>query len=411
MQPLLLVAGIVGIVIGTVFAAPAAIRVLGSLARRLPFAPRLALRDLARSQARSAAALAAITLGLGIAVSVIVIASTNEYAADEGNLSTHQLLLRVGDPQTLTPDLTAAEVDQLDARAATVIAALGGDVTSVPLDVAFNPDVVDPSVREPISLGIAVDENSIRFVTFPYVETPRLLALYGIDPASIDPSAEVLTSRTEPLVLLDIQQRGRPELSPARTQTVPLPTYSSAPSALVTIAAMEQHGWVTARAGWIVESPKALTAEQIRAARAAAAQEGLAIEVRSTQDAISQLRWDSTLVGILVALAIVTMTVGLIRGEHRQDLVTLTATGASPRTRRALVASTAVALAVLGVLLGTVGAYIALMAAYRSELETLTPVPFRQLLTLAIGLPLLAGIGGWLLGGREPATFSRRVLD
>ncbi len=411
-QPLLLVAGIVGIVIGTVFAAPAAIRVLGALAHRLPFAPRLACRDLARSQARSAAALAAITLALGIAVSVIVIASTNEYSVDEGNLSTHQLLIRVGDPHTdLQPDLTAAEVDQLDARAATVVAALGGDGSSVALDVAFNPSNLDPSMREPISLGARIDDHSIRWIAYPYVQTPELLALYDVDPASIGPSTEVLTQRTDPMVLLDIQKRDGPDAAKARTQAAALPTYSSAPNAIITTATMEQHGWITARAGWIVESPGALTVEQIRAARGAAAVAGLAIEVRSTQDGISQLRWDSTLVGVLLALAIVTMTVGLIRGESRQDLTTLTATGASPRTRRALAASTAIALSVLGILLGTVGAYIALVAAFHSELDSLVPVPFPQLLTLALGLPLLSAIGGWLMARREPATFSRRVLD
>ena len=63
--------------IGAVFAAPAAIRLLGTLARRLPFAPRLALRDLARYQSRAAASLAAITLGLSIAVAIIVIASAS----------------------------------------------------------------------------------------------------------------------------------------------------------------------------------------------------------------------------------------------------------------------------------------------------------------------------------------------
>jgi len=94
-QPLLLIGGIVGVVIGVVFAAPAAIRVLAVPARRLPFAPRLALRDLVRHQARAAAALAAITLALGVSVTTIVIAQANAYRADEGNLSSRQLLVRV----------------------------------------------------------------------------------------------------------------------------------------------------------------------------------------------------------------------------------------------------------------------------------------------------------------------------
>ncbi len=48
------------------------------VAGRVSIAPRLALRDLARYQARSGAALAAVTLALGIAATVVVIASAEE---------------------------------------------------------------------------------------------------------------------------------------------------------------------------------------------------------------------------------------------------------------------------------------------------------------------------------------------
>ena len=54
---------------------PLAIRVFSGLAGRVSIAPRLALRDLVRYQARSGAALAAITLALGIAATVVIIAS------------------------------------------------------------------------------------------------------------------------------------------------------------------------------------------------------------------------------------------------------------------------------------------------------------------------------------------------
>ena len=50
-QPVLLIVGLLAVVIGAVFTAPGAIRAVGALASRLPFAPRLALRDLARYQA------------------------------------------------------------------------------------------------------------------------------------------------------------------------------------------------------------------------------------------------------------------------------------------------------------------------------------------------------------------------
>ena len=106
------------------------------------------------------------------------------------------------------------------------------------------------------------------------------------------------------------------------------------------------------------------------------------------------------MVGALLALAIVAMTIGLIRSESAGDLRTLTATGAGPRTRRALTASTAGALALLGVVLGTAGAYIALVAGYHADLGALRRPPFANLLALAIGLPLVAAGGG--LAPRRP---------
>ena len=70
--------GIVATIVGCLLLGPLAIRVFSSLAGRVSIAPRLALRDLVRHQARSGAALAAVTLALGIAATIVVIASAEE---------------------------------------------------------------------------------------------------------------------------------------------------------------------------------------------------------------------------------------------------------------------------------------------------------------------------------------------
>jgi putative ABC transport system permease protein len=412
-QPILLIAGVLAVVIGVVFAAPAAVRVLGRVAGRLPFAPRLALRDLARYRARAAAALAAITLGLGIAVGVVVVASASQYENGPGNLSDRELLVQVGDPRTApNPDLTAAQQAQLDQRAATVVAALGPSSTAVPLDVVFDPTTpTDAQGREPIALGLLRDAHTLELVANPYVATPEVLARYGIDPAFVVDTTDLLTTRTDGQLRLTDFTRPSLDAPPPPTQHVDLPPYTSAPNSLLTEAAVRRHGWVSARAAWIVESPHPLTAAQVKAARAVAADAGLAVEVRSHHDALSALRTGATLVGALLAAAIVAMAVGLIRGESARELRTLTATGASARTRRALTATSAAALAVMGVLLGTSGAYVALIAAFRSDLGPLVPIPVSHLLSLAIGLPAAAAAGGWLLAGREPRSFARQALE
>ena len=212
-------------------------------------------------------------------------------------------------------------------------------------------------------------------------------------------------------MLVDTSTRPDLKAPPWTAQHVELPPYTSAPNSLITQAAVQRNGWTPARAAWFVESPHPLTSAQIRAARAAAADAGLAIEVRSHHDELSSVRTGATVVGALLAMAIVAMAVGLIRGESTRDIRTLTATGASPRTRRALTASTAAALALLGVLLGTGGAYVALVAAFHADLALLLPVPVTNLLSLAIGLPVAATLAGWLLAGREPSSFARQALD
>ena len=116
----------------------------------------------------------------------------------------------------------------------------------------------------------------------------------------------------------------------------------------------------------------------------------LTIEVRDAGDALAVLRIVASIAGGVLALGIVAMTVGLLRGESLADLRTLTANGASPRTRRAIAASAAGGVATLGMLLGTVGAHATVMAVYRTQLDRLVPAPWLELIALIIGVPLVA---------------------
>ena len=62
-------------------------------------------------------------------------------------------------------------------------------------------------------------------------------------------------------------------------------------------------------------------------------------------------------------------------------------------------------------LLGTGGAYLALVAWHRSDLHPLTQVPYLDLVIIVVGLPLLAITAGWLLAGREPASIAHQPLE
>src|SRR5215207_9826254 len=146
-RELLIIAGIVATILGCLLLGPLAIRIFSGLAGRVPIAPRLALRDLVRYQARSGAALAAVTLALGIAATVVVVASAE--AADAANqpinLSDQQIRVYLGprDARDLTPVDVPARLETLTTRVRQIAAQLD-DATVVPLRKAYQPGATGP---------------------------------------------------------------------------------------------------------------------------------------------------------------------------------------------------------------------------------------------------------------------------
>ncbi len=407
---LLVAAGTLAVVIGVLLVSPLAIRLLASGSSRLPIAGRLAWRDLGRFQARSGAALAAISLALGVPVAVVVTAAAAEHSADAGNLSDRQLLVGQAGEEPGQPPLVPepAALANLQAGVDRAVASLD-DPTVTALDVAVNPDFApDPGVagRVPIEL---VEPGRRWLDADLYVATPALLARYGVDLDGIDPDTEILTVETGDLAFNGNDfNSGTPEMV---TDTQALtPTYSSLPGSFITPDGLQRRGWEAAPSGhWLVETSEPLTSDQLATVRDVAAAAGLTVEARDQQTGLSTLRSGATAVGMLLALGILAMTVGLIRSEAAGDVRTLTATGASSNTRRTLTAATASGLALLGVALGTAGAYAAVVAGF-VDVADLTPIPLAHLAAIAIGTPLAAAAGGWLLAGREPPVIARQPI-
>jgi putative ABC transport system permease protein len=434
--PPLVVAGIVATTLGMLFIAPLCITRLAAAGRRSPIAVRLALRDLARYQARSGAALAAISLAVGIAATIAIAAAQAAAQAAEAaltgpNLPANQLIVYVspaGAGGGLAPVQTPAELQGLQAR----VNALGTSLHArdvLALDSAVDPKTASrggprsPSGGKPtVALVKAIPSCAapgVEGVGNLYVATPALLRLYGIKPGEVDRTADILTSRTD-LAGAQLATADGPtgcsydsnnHFVPHPTiQNVGLPAYTSDPNTLLTARALHALGWQPVPAGWLIQTVRPLTTAQISAARQMAIAAGVSIETRSAQG-LSELRNWTTAAGLLLALSVLAMTVGLIRSETAGDLRTLTAAGASGTTRRALTGATAGALALLGALLGTIVAYLALIAWHRSDLGTLSNVPVVNLLVIVIGLPLAATAGGWLLAGRQPPVIARQPIE
>jgi putative ABC transport system permease protein len=421
--------------IGILMLAPLAIGALAAIGPRATISVRLAVRDLARYQARSGAALGSITLAIGIAATITIAAAASVTPTGPGNLASNQMMVYIS--QNQIPPLTAAQ-QQVLAVSVNRMAGYLHASTILPLEQAYNPqDGEAPAQPGPASNGggpagyqtatlahITTDGsrglNITEMLPF-YVATPQLLAHYGISPSQIAPTSEFIsgTRGLTGLQVFDPDSRGgavggrlRITSTSSTIQVITkLPAFTSAPDVLMTSAGMQKYGFSALFSGWLIQSIAPMTAAEINSARQVAARAGLVIESRKAPGSSAAVQNWSTAAGILLALGVLAMTVGLIRSETANDLRTLSATGASSRTRRNVTAATAGSLALLGGLLGTAGAYAALLAWYRSNLNPLDQVPALNLVIIIVGLPGIATAAGWLLAGRQPPLIGRRPLE
>ena len=260
--------------------------------------------------------------------------------------------------------------------------------------------------------------KNYRSQTQLYVATPAVLEYLRIDPATIDPGTDYLVDRSVPSKGLVIPSfTSRSEIPVTNVQKIDIGGHlfgaesGRTPPFFITIDGLRRHGWKQIPGGWLVQSSRALTSDQIADARDAAAEAGLTIETKRKSNPPTEVMAIATAAGALLALAILAMTVGLIRGESAGDLRTLTAAGATPSIRRTLTATTAGALALLGAILAVAGTYVVMLALYHDDLGYLSDVPFLYLVLAVIGVPLAATAAGWLLAGREPSAIARPVVE
>jgi putative ABC transport system permease protein len=418
--PLLLLGGVIGVIAGIFLLTPLGISVLTAGAYpRLPVAVRIALRDLVRYRARSGAALAAITFAMFLAVVICLVGSeriNNPLSPSGPNLSSSQLVITAGRSPSpgLMMQLTSAQEASLSKRLNSVAVSLHAG-SAVPLE----------SAASLYQAGTRPDNN---FSGSVYVATPQLLAKYGIKASQIAPGTDVLTARPGLASLSNMHMvwrgsgnsNGRVSCTlrndclanPAIQTITSLPSGRSAPGTLITEYAVRKYRLQTELSGWLIQAPAPLTASQIRAARHITIGYEAPLEIASGGSDIGEIADAGTVLGMIIALGVLAASVGLIRSETARDLRTLTATGASSATRRTITAATAAALGLLGAVLGTAYALAAGLVWSHANLSAMFgDVPLPDLLILLIGLPLLAGAGGWLLAGRQPEVIARQPLD
>ena len=444
-----LIPGFIALIAGIILMSPFFLALLARVGRKAPIATRLALRDLSRYRARSGSALSAISVGVLIAVVICAVAIarySNVYDYVGPNLASNELAVWSPNGQNgNNPNPSAPALQDLKSQEASVhsIGSAVGAEAIVELD---NPA---PSVglQSPSASGRQWNGQI-------YVAAPALLRAYGINPSSIPSDVDVLSSRPG-LSGSGVQLTygggggkgggqlvgpgsGGPDggggpgpgnmntcspggciAHPVVQEESQLPTGTDAPNTLITESALRRLHLAgqSSLDGWIVQANSPITSAQITNAQALAASDNLSIESRNDAPTSHEIVNWATVFAIVLALGILAMSIGLIRSETASELRTLTATGASSRTRRSLSAVTAGGLAFLGALLGTVAAYVGLAGWFHSNAlegglsDIIDHIPWGNLFLIVIAMPVVASIVGFVLAGRDPTGLSTRPME
>ena len=440
-----LVPGFVALVAGIILVAPFFLALVARIGRRAPIAVRLALRDLSRYRARSGSALSAISVGVLIAVVICAVAAarfSNVFDYVGPNLTSSEVAVwspsggnsGLGNGPGSNGATASLQSQEVTVRA---IASSVGATGIIELDT---PAV---GLQNPSASGRQWN-GAI------YVATPALLRAYGINPVSIPPSVDILSSRpglSGSGVQLTYGGGGKGNgslVGPGSGGSGPsgpgtmnsctpgscvahpviqgenqLPTGTSAPNTVITESALRRlHLQAESTlSGWILQASSPITSAQLVNAQSAAAVNGLSVESKNSEPTSAEIVNWATVFGVALAFGILAMSVGLIRSETASELRTLSATGASSGTRRSLTAVTSAGLALLGALLGTAAAYVGLAGWFHSNSlggglgDIVDHVPWSNLSIIVIAMPLTAGLMGWLLAGRQPVGIASRPMD
>ncbi len=434
-----LVPGLIALIVGIILVAPFFLALLARVGGKSPIAIRLPLRDMARYRARSGSALSAISLGIMIAVIICAVAVARysnvfDYVGPNMSANTLNVYTPPTGP-TFGPngEVPAQPAPSLSAQEATTHA-IASAVGATKVVELVNPSV---GLQNPSGAGRQWDGPI-------YVATPALLRAYGINPSSIPSNVDVLSSRpglagSGVQLTFGSSDKGggsfvgpggggssTNECTPNQCLAHPviqeesqLPMGTSSPNTVITQSALRRLHLKSQNSlgGWTILANGPITRAQLTSANSLAASGDLSIESKNDAPTSAEIVNWATVFGIALALGVLAMSVGLIRSETASDLRTLTAAGASSRTRRSLTAVTAGGLAFLGALLGTVAAYIGLFGWFRSNAleggvsDIIDHVPWDNLFFILIAMPVVAILIGWVLAGREPAGISTRPME
>jgi putative ABC transport system permease protein len=405
-------------VFGMIFLVPVVVVALARLGRRLPLPLRYAVRDAARHRTRTVPAVAAVAATVAGVVALSIANSSDQAQAKAEYQPLMPLGLSAIYVNQPTPDWPALRraVDRV-APAARIEAVTGTDhASSVSVEipghgaVAANWSTMFPSpVLVGDSAGGAVGE----------VLRPALgpAALARADHALRAGRAVVFVQDAEPLHAVRVRLgRGHPTRLPATYVAVGFTTMPT--QAVLPPSAVRRAGLTPQPAGLLLTG-----------AVLSGTQEGTLRQALTGLDPSSYLYVErgyqvpgaeKVVLWILFGLGGVLMLGGtltatfLALSDARPDLATLSAVGASPRTRRGVAAAYAVAVGLVGAVLGAAVGFIPGIAVTYPLTRNFTgeagpshylDVPWLMIGALVVALPVLtAGVVGLVARSRLPVV-------
>jgi putative ABC transport system permease protein len=398
----LILAGAVISELGFVICAPAVVSLVGRLARVLPLAPRLALRDASRHRGRTGPAVAAIMAAVAgsIAISTYVVSEIASQRADyQPQARIGQSLIQVYGPRAATK---AAELAMADGVVRRDLGATG--LMAVPMlecatDSCHSADLSEGNQQVKTPDSIAVGGASL------------LTALTGqSDPAAASAlAAGRLVVFTPALVhngrvSLDLQNPDGSAEPSVAAFAVDVGDKSAATGAIMSPALAAQLHRVTSTSNYLVTTSTTPTQSQVDKANAAFSADSRPATSVSliVERGYHPVRFGYGLLALAAAAALVTLgatgiTTGLSAAESRPDLATLMAVGSAPRTRRAFVANQAGVVALLGTITGVVSGLVPAYGIIKARPGFPFVLPWETIGVVVVAVPILAMLATALL--------------
>jgi|GEM_PF-5209783 len=424
------------LVVGVLLLTPAVIALLGRIVASGSLPLRIAGRDLARFQARSAAALGAIVLALAVPVGVGVTTASYDAGKSSGPPNLDAATAIVWGAHVDHGDGSIRAVANVDVgavkdaaeRAAAIDPALSITEIQVPIDATMGvfadddgrPTVGSMGVLSPLDCAQNVDGDTASYGSDDggatcflahqaWVATPELAQLWDFDHVALTEPHSMAVREPGDYLLRPADNLGLGAPSTlASTAHGGIPNYASFPEALVTLDALGE-GFEAITVGWIVSSNNALTPSLVAELRNAMG-DNAELETFSEPVGNEGLRTIVALGGLVVGLIILGATVTLVRDEMVDGDRVLTVLGATAHVRRAVAGYTAGLLALVGAVLAIPLGYVGLIVGRAGGVKLPHAIPWSTLLIVFVVFPLVAAGASGLLSSKQPAHLGRTIV-